>query len=337
MLQIKSGLVWAWAALLACSLATAAPPLHTAAGINNLGDVVGDAGNGVTRPIKPFVWKADRGIVALGRAPEGFEWYVGRAVNDDGRILAGLRELATGAVRTAVVSADGTTTIAPAIAATESMSPVDIDHAGRVIGAFRQGSFSWKPGAQPVVRFEASPHLISAMNDRGRVAGYTARRVGTSTQWRALLLGTKDRARNLGTLPGDRSISPFSQARAINNLDQLCGQSTLEDYVYHSFFWSDATGMIDISDAADTQSDCTGINDAGEVIGTRGFDQSAYYWSASTGPLELIDLVDPADPLKAAYAEFSPRAINQSGQVLVMARRTDFSADPAMLVLTPRR
>jgi hypothetical protein len=243
--------------------------LHGAAGINNRGDVVGDAGDGLRRLIEPFIWTAGSGMRGLGPAPDGFEWYVGRTVNDQRRILAGLRELDTLAVRTAVVSPEGAVTIVPAIVAGESMLPVDIDNTGRVIGDFQQVSFSWKPGALPIVRFAATPHRISAMNDGGRVAG--------------------------------------------------------------------STGMIDISDGSDTQSDCTGINDAGEVVGVRDLDQSACYWSASTGPREPIDLVDPADPLKATYTGFSPRAINQSGQVLVMARRADSSGNPAMLVLTPRR
>lgn len=103
-----------------------------------------------------------------------------------------------------------------------------------------------------------------------------------------------------------------SEALGINGASQVVGQLTnipSSDGLVHSFLWSSGTGMLDLG-APLVNSFATGINDAGQVVGTSWDDINgiAFLWTAGAGFSDLGNLPG----FRYAYAT----AINTSGQVV---------------------
>jgi hypothetical protein len=166
--------------------------------------------------------------------------------------------------RVVVLSDGAEPVLVPRVAGGGSMSAADIDNAGRVIGSwFRRrasGSFTWTPGQRPVARAEGLELYAYAMNDHGWAAGFADPK--GRRRFRAVLAGPNGVLRSLFALLSPQSKKASSEALALNNRNEVCGDSAAgQGYLTHSFFWS-----------------------------------------AATGRLNLIDLVDPADPLRAVLA-----------------------------------
>jgi hypothetical protein len=154
------------------------------------------------------------------------------------------------AERVVVLSAGAEPVLVSRVAGGGSMSAADIDNAGRVIGSwFRRcasGSFTWKLGQRPVARAEGLEHCAYAMNDHGWAAGFADPK--GRRRFRAVLAGPNGVLRSLGALPLSQSKRASSEALALNNRNEVCGDSAAgQGYLTHSFFWSEASGMIDIS------------------------------------------------------------------------------------------
>jgi hypothetical protein len=219
--------------------------------------------------------------------------------------------------------------------------PVDIDNAGRVLAYERSkrhtGTVVWRPEAGLVISDFPPDQQPAAMNERGWITGTAV--VGDKLpSERAAIAGSRGRQRLLGTLPVSQDHRAYSRGMAINNLNQVCGYgSDAVRHIAHAFFWSEATGMIDMVPAGVSlkHASCHALNDAGEAVGVQSF--GAFYWTAATGMLDLYGLVDDADPLKARYNSFYAIAINQSGQVVGIADRDDGTEGASILVLTPQR
>lgn len=85
---------------------------------------------------------------------------------------------------------------------------------------------------------------------------------------------------NLGTLRGGQT----SNGHAINNLGEVTGRSTTEQWYYRGFFWSESTGMLDLRTLGGPESEGWGINDHSQVVGETT-DQFGYWhaflWEAS--------------------------------------------------------
>lgn len=130
-------------------------------------------------------------------------------------------------------------------------------------------------------------------------------------------------------LPDDRSHQ--CHANGINNLDQVVGQSSFIEeidgrkvYRQHAFLWSPQTGSIDLTRGYEDRAPTAGsINDSGQVIGSMlspidGVRRTAY-WDRVEGWHDLVDLIDPEDPLLPGLRLVSGGPINRWGQVLVNA------------------
>jgi probable HAF family extracellular repeat protein len=90
---------------------------------------------------------------------------------------------------------------------------------------------------------------------------------------------------DLGTLGG-----ASSGALAINDVGQIAGISSLSDGDDRAFVWSKTQGMKDLGllHAGDLTSTASGINDAGQVVGTSG--GYAFLWTKSGGMQDLGNL-----------------------------------------------
>ncbi len=121
---------------------------------------------------------------------------------------------------------------------------------------------------------------------------------------------------DLGTLGGDLTV-----ARALNNVGQVVGGTAAGA----SWIWSADTGMSQI--AFYTSSSASGINDAGQVVGTAsiialpGF---AYLWTQADGarPLNLDAYTSTANGINASGQ------ITGSRQALVSSQTTGYVTDP---------
>ncbi len=122
--------------------------------------------------------------------------------------------------------------------------------------------------------------LAFGVNDSGQVVGTSRGRVDGKDRSRAFVWedlngnGVSDGAEmiDLGTLGGD-----FSEAKSINNLGQVVGWATGDEFAgSRAFLWEDLDGngqsdpgeMIDLGTLGGTSSEAKFINDSGQVVGS---------------------------------------------------------------------
>jgi len=111
----------------------------------------------------------------------------------------------------------------------------------------------------------------------------------------------------LGTLPGDTG----SVAYAINNSNEVVGESISASDGRLAFFWSAATGMRRLPPVGPSVSVADGINDSGEIVGVyypvNILNPRAALWPKSGG---MVDLGTLGGSVAAADA------INNAGEIV---------------------
>jgi probable HAF family extracellular repeat protein len=156
------------------------------------------------------------------------------------------------------------------------------------------------------------------INDSGQVVGqsYTTSRAQAAFLWiPAAPNGTSGTMIDLGTLGGTNSDvgGTSSVAFAINGSGQVVGQSCTTSGVEAAFLWTPATpngtsgtmaALPTLSGA--TAQDAYGINDSGQVVGTTG--SAAFLYSGG----KMIDL----GSLAGSSGTIEADAINSEGQVV---------------------
>ena len=131
---------------------------------------------------------------------------------------------------------------------------------------------------------------------------------------------------------------------AINPRGHVAGFMWLPDGRIQAFLWTPEGGIqeLDTRTGLLDQSFASDVNDAGQVVGLASAvdprDQGsewAFYWDAESGMVDLLTLLDPADPLRGNIETLQGAGvkINAHGQIMVNAWQPSGYLVP--VVLTP--
>lgn len=228
---------------------------HTAgAGINNLGDVVGDVDG------RAFLWQNGGSMTDLGTPGNSYA----TSVNDAGEVAG---QYSTGYGERAFFWSNGSMTDLGTLGGRDSTAQ-DINNASQVAGFSYTGSFYhgflWTAGTmQDLGSLNGGDSYAFALNDAGQVAGWSS--VGVSAASHAFFWTPSSGMVDIGTLGGNSSF-----ALGINNFGQVVGTSTtLSDQ--RAFIWTAAGGMVDLNNLIDPASGwkivgAENINEVGQIL-----------------------------------------------------------------------
>lgn len=201
------------------------------------------------------------------------------------------RHLASAVARSVVLTLSvATAAHAQAVRGPDDICGSDLGVRGPVIG---------EPSAAPLM----------AINNVGQVAAGN------------VLCTPGEGLRDLGTLGDPTAVrANKTHASAINDAGQVVGWSETGVCIcsyapskYRAFIWTADGGIRDLGGPRDHFSVATGINKAGQVVGTistyPGLNSRAFLWTANKGMVELGTL--------GGFT--SPTAINNAGQVVGMS------------------
>lgn len=213
-----------------------------------------------------------------------------------------------------------------------------INDAGTVVGQAtvdeRFHAFRWTPqtGLVDLHTEGAQESYAVDINAHGDIASYyKIRRDDLDTDGLHIAAdGTRTRLDCL--VPDERGHTCL--ALGINNLGQVVGYSSFIEEIdgqkvlrYHPFVWSADGGSIDLTAGtlfADRLPHAGSINDRGQVAGSMQNLQGARnptYWDPAEGWHDMVELIDPADPLLGRLSFINPfPRINRWGHVLVTGR-----------------
>ena len=148
------------------------------------------------------------------------------------------------------------------------------------------------------------------INDRGVVAGMS----GTVDE-RSAVIWKDGNIMALG-LPEDTSNS---QAKAINNFDQVVGDAYGQPGVIKAFLWQSGTTQELPPPPGATASIVWAINDWGTIVGQSSMSQDnaehATLWVAGQGH-DLNDLLATNEPLRDQILLVQAFSINERGQIV---------------------
>ena len=235
-----------------------------------------------------------------------------RGINNAGQVV-GDSQVASGATHAFLWTAVSGMVDLGTLGGTNSYARA-INDAGQVVGYSETGT-----GAVRAFRWTAADGMVDlgaigcssagfAINNLGQVSGEHFTSCGGGLPL-AMVWTASGGMVNLGTLgsPG----SEYSGALANNDAGQVVGYSTSLPYgLLHPFLWTAATGMVDLDIASDGQGFAEGINNAGQVVGTRVRPSQkplAFLWTAVQGAIDLGTL---------GGGESYARAINDLGHVV---------------------
>lgn len=205
----------------------------------------------------------------------------------------------------------------PVLSTARFIQPNGLSATGQVVGIMnlsdRQHAFSATvAGGMIDLGTLGGQHSdTGGVNDKGEVVGGTTTATTESFQRHPFIWAQTGGMTDLG-LPAPS----LGHASVINNNSLVAGTATRAEWGEsgQTFVWSKTGGAVNIHTVPNWYSYPDGINDAGQVIGTLfrggGADTSGFFWSPSTG---MVDLGALAGPLGGNLA--MARGLNNLGQV----------------------
>lgn len=193
-------------------------------------------------------------------------------------------------------------------------SVIGINNRNQIVGRGQTSVFIWERGGATVLpRLPGSDDYVTTavgINDRGVVAGIS----GTVDERSAVIW--KDGAVIALGLPEDTSNS---QAKAINNFDQVVGDAYGQPGVVKAFLWQSGTTQELPPPTGATASIVWSINDWGAVVGSSTMSQDgavhATLWVFGQAH-DLNDLLDANEPLRDQILLVQAFFINERGQIV---------------------
>jgi probable HAF family extracellular repeat protein len=236
-----------------------------------------------------FLWSAETGLQDLGTL--GGSSSVAAAVNDDGTVV-GYSDTAEGATHAFLwTAAEGMQDLGvPGNGFYDTSFARAINNKGEVSGGIsnssgKEAAFYWSATTGFIVLRRGNLSEGSGINDLGTVTGFE----GTVELEAVLWNPARGKLTFLGFLPGGTQ----SSSNDVNNLGNVAGQAVTSLGDFHPFYWSPATGMVDLGVLPNEDLGvASAIDDYDEVVGesyqSDGRGSVGFYWSQSTGMVELI-------------------------------------------------
>lgn len=288
----------------------------------------------VSKSCHAFLWNALTGMRDLGTL--GTACATGRYVDGLGRV-GGTLFLGTAGYRSFFWSLAGGMIDIGSLAggAADSTVVQDMNNRGEMVGFSQEGQYSL--GNPPYERafywsratgmrdlgslagLGVGHSRAEAINDSGRIAGMSSLGIGSTGAPHAVFLESAsspmvDLAERFG-IPGG------SRAFHINNRNQIAGDRLRADNGRVGIFIADpvAGPVVEIGDLGFITSGTSGMNDAGQVVGTinRGGsfgdqDNQGYRWTPPGAGPAVMDYIEPL----AGDSETAATSINGRGQVV---------------------
>lgn len=309
-------------------------------GLNNLGHVTG-ASMAVTATAadlgwRPYVWTPASGMKRL-TAPSALGIGAGGTGINDADVIVGF----SGCICDPVTPYAGWTwagnTATGAGTVTSTTGSVDvtrgINDSGQVAGWNVIGSYA-NPATQTAQAYRYNPGTPATATNLGHLVGGT-----TSSAWAINNLGhvVGAAASAIGQQPylytdagGMQALTPTARGTAfgINDADEVVGQLLAANGTPNgqAFLWSAAQGLQTLGTANWRAED---INNHGWVVGCVWASGSCVNRNGSAGLLwipgeglhNLLDLIDPDDPLRPGLVINNAPGVNDHGQIVINARR----------------
>jgi probable HAF family extracellular repeat protein len=279
--------------------------------INNRGQVVGVASNGVPDAnslsfpgyqTRAFLWDGQHGMRDLGTLAGGTDAIAGM-INQAGQVVGW----------SYISSAPSANCASDALAA-----------------VLATGSFIWdrKTGMRDFGGFGGTCTLATDLNDKGQVVG-TSNLAGDQT-WHAFTWDRATGIKDLGTLGGS-----YSLAQAINQGGEAVGAASKEgDLQIDAVLWRKSRGKWQSTDLGTVSgSNCAfalSINDSRQVVGTSGTNCTlAFLWEDAGPMVDLNALVSSNSGIQVQTVS----TINNRGDIA--ANGMDANGNSHALLLIP--
>lgn len=276
-----------------------------AEGLNNKGEVIGTA---YTTGPRGFRWKngvytdlqTATGSTATSMQPTGI---------NDRSIIVGNQDVEPGNF----MIRDGQL-LPLQIAPNGGASVIAINNRNQVVGRAQSSVFIWERGRTTYLpRLPDSDDFVTSaadINDRGVVAGIS----GSVHDRRAVIW--KEGA-VIALDPPEETVN--SQAKAINNFDQVVGDATGQPGVTKAFLWESGVTRELPPPAGAASSIVWSINDWGAVVGESTMSQDgavhATLWVSGQAH-DLNDLLAANEPLRDQILLVQALFINERGQIV---------------------
>ena len=256
------------------SLGTISGGVSKGYGINDIGQVVGSSGS-MDIGWQAFIWDRDGGMRSIGA-------YGAQAINNHGQVVGGMTTIPM--IANAFIWSQDTGLVSLGTFGGYNSYAYGVNDHGQVVGRYDgYTAFFWDPVDGMIPLGPHGGHAL-AINNKSEVAGWLS---DSQRDYCAYIWRRNEGMTNLGTLGGI-----YSQAHGINDNSEVVGWSLPADSddpsFYggaHAFYWSQATGMIDLNVLLPEDSawycltHATDINNNGQIVGiglTKNGDMHAF-------------------------------------------------------------
>jgi len=194
----------------------------------------------------------------------------------------------------------------------------DINEAGVIVGASNR-AFSYTPGTgySGLLALNGSyTASAQAINELGWIVGSSQAEVAPGVnQTRATLWKPDGTLVNLGILEIPGQDNNISVAFGVNDLGEIVGYFGNALAFSHAFYWSEATGMVDLGAPGGRSSFANDINNNGYIVGYASFASApqnrAYLWYQGVA-YDLNDFLPP----NSGWVLLEAYGINDRGDIV---------------------